>query len=144
MRPSERTGWPLGCIHAFVTLLFITGRTTLGDIFNQQITDSQFMTRSGSPYQIREQIVIERTGTLTIESGVVLNFHPGSGILVRGALIAKVISTLSALFGITRAAEQMVSFSGTVALHFYQSDVTLIKRFAFSKSLSVENFQCAG
>lgn len=98
MRPGERslTRWLLGLL---VALLLVTNRT-LADVFDQHVTDSQFMTRSGSPYHIHELIVIERTGTLTIESGVVLNFHPGAGILVRGALIAKVIvfSTLGALY----------------------------------------------
>ena len=58
----------------------------------QTVTDSQFMTRSESPYSIRETIVIEKTGSLNIESGVEINFYPGAGIIVRGALIAKVIS----------------------------------------------------
>lgn len=48
------------------------------------------MTRGESPYFIRETIEIAKTGTLNIESGVTINFHPGAGIIVRGALIAKV------------------------------------------------------
>ena len=48
------------------------------------------MTRAHSPYFIRETIEIDKTGTLTVESGVVINFLPGAGIVVRGALVAKV------------------------------------------------------
>lgn len=75
-----------------VCLLFIFGHRTLvrASLFSQTVTDSQFMTRSHSPYHIREMIEIEKTGSLNIESGVIINFHPGAGILVKGALIAKV------------------------------------------------------
>lgn len=60
------------------------------NVLTQVVKDTQFMTRAHSPYFIREMIEIDKTGTLTIESGVVINFFPGSGITVRGALIAKV------------------------------------------------------
>lgn len=56
------------------------------------------MTRGNSPYYIRETIEIGKTGSLNIESGVIINFHPGAGILVKGALIAKVKLGLVILF----------------------------------------------
>lgn len=67
-------------------------------IFSQHVTDNQFMTRAHSPYHIREMIEVEKSGSLNIESGVVINFYPGAGILVRGALIAKVYILRSETF----------------------------------------------
>jgi hypothetical protein len=67
-----------------------------GTVFNQHVSDNQFMTRSESPYTVHGLIEIEKSGTLTIESGVAINFYPGAGILVRGALIAKVRTTAAA------------------------------------------------
>lgn len=75
---------------SFLTICVQVGRAS--SIFSQIVRDNQFMTRSHSPYFIRELIEIEKTGTLTIESGVTINFLPGAGIIVRGALVAKVYS----------------------------------------------------
>ena len=60
------------------------------NVLSERVTDSQVLTRSGSPYIIRSDVEISRTGSLTIESGVVLNFYPGTGLLVKGAFVAKV------------------------------------------------------
>ena len=75
---------------SLVCLLFLFVSVE-GTVFNQHVSDNQFMTRSESPYTVHGLIEIEKTGTLTIESGVAINFYPGAGILVKGALIAKVI-----------------------------------------------------
>ena len=71
-------------------ILFTVTIVCEGTVFNQHVSDNQFMTRSQSPYTVHGLIEIEKTGTLTIESGVTVNFYPGAGILVKGALIAKV------------------------------------------------------
>jgi hypothetical protein len=86
------TKWPTTTLLAVSCFLVILchHRTVSESIFNPSVTDSQFMTRAHSPYHIRDVIHIEKTGSLNIESGVVINFHPGAGILVKGALIAKV------------------------------------------------------
>ena len=66
-----------------------------GTVFNQHVSDNQFMTRAESPYTVHGIIEVEKSGTLTIESGVAINFYPGAGILVKGALIAKVRTTVA-------------------------------------------------
>lgn len=73
-----------------LAIVILCHRTASESFFNESVTDSQFMTRAHSPYHIRDLIQIEKTGSLNIESGVIINFHPGAGILVKGALIAKV------------------------------------------------------
>ena len=55
------------------------------------ITDTQILTQLNSPYYIKDDVVVDQSGTLIIEAGVVLNFHPGAGITVKGSLIAKVL-----------------------------------------------------
>lgn len=47
-------------------------------------------TRSESPYQILDEIIVNKGEELTIEPGVTLKFDPGVGITVRGVLNAKV------------------------------------------------------
>lgn len=91
MKPTRRFDWWTSRLLA-VCLLFLVCHPTViqASIFSQTITDHQFMTRGNSPYYIRETIEIGKTGSLNIESGVIINFHPGAGILVKGALIAKV------------------------------------------------------
>jgi hypothetical protein len=93
MKPERfnYTKWPTTTLLVVCCFLVILNhRTVSASIFSQSVTDSQFMTRAHSPYHIRDVIQIEKTGSLNIESGVVINFHPGAGILVKGALIAKV------------------------------------------------------
>jgi len=86
MRSLE--GWLPVALTICCSLLLIPSAGA--NVLTQVVKDTQFMTRAHSPYFIREMIEIDKTGTLTIESGVVINFFPGSGITVRGALIAKV------------------------------------------------------
>lgn len=74
----------------FLAIVILCHRTASESVFNETVTGSRFMTRAHSPYHIRDVIQIEKTGSLNIESGVVINFYPGAGILVKGALIAKV------------------------------------------------------
>jgi hypothetical protein len=85
------TKWPTTTLLVVCcSLVILCHGTVTASIFSPSVTDSQFMTRAHSPYHIRDVIQIEKTGSLNIESGVVINFHPGAGILVKGALIAKV------------------------------------------------------
>ena len=70
-----------------LSLVWAVGSTLVGE---EPITDTQILTLSQSPYIVKDEWVVEPTGSLVIEAGVVLNFHPGSGITVKGSLVAKV------------------------------------------------------
>ena len=67
--------------------VWAVGGTLVGD---EAVTDVQILTLSQSPYVVGDEWVVEATGSLVIEAGVVLNFRPGSGITVKGSLVAKV------------------------------------------------------
>ena len=88
-----------------ICLVLCHRTVSVSSLFKQSVTDSQFMTRAHSPYYIHELIEIEKTGSLNIESGVVINFHPGAGILVKGALIAKVFFVSSFISRFSRGVE---------------------------------------
>lgn len=55
-----------------------------------EIRDRQVFNVSGSPYEIKRDIVVVDGGELVIEPGVELRFAPGVGIFVNGALKAQV------------------------------------------------------
>jgi hypothetical protein len=57
-----------------------------GVITNRQ----QRLNKIHSPYLLREDLIIEKTGELVIEPGVELRFSPMVGLTVRGILSAKV------------------------------------------------------
>lgn len=57
-----------------------------GVIENRQ----QRLNKIHSPYMVREDIIIERTGELAIDAGVELRFSPMVGLTVRGILSANV------------------------------------------------------
>jgi hypothetical protein len=57
-----------------------------GVIANRQ----QRLNKIHSPYLLREDLIIEKTGELVIEPGVELRFSPMVGLTVRGILSAKV------------------------------------------------------
>jgi len=57
-----------------------------GVIENRQ----QTLNKIHSPYLVREDIIIEKTGELTIDPGVELRFSPMVGLTVRGILSANV------------------------------------------------------
>jgi len=57
-----------------------------GAIANRQ----QRLNKIHSPYLLREDLIIEKTGELVIDPGVELRFSPMVGLTVRGVLSAKV------------------------------------------------------
>lgn len=60
-----------------------------GVIANRQ----QVLERGRSPYLLREDLIIDKTGELVIEPGVELRFAPMAGLTVRGVLTARVSTT---------------------------------------------------
>lgn len=55
------------------------------------VRGQRLLSRSKSPYLLREDLFIEKDGELVIESGVEIRFGPMIGITVRGIITAKVI-----------------------------------------------------
>nr|CAD7399171.1 unnamed protein product [Timema cristinae] len=55
---------------------------------------AQVLTRGHSPYLVREDLVIERTGELVIEPGVEVRFSSMVGLTVRGVLTARQLSAV--------------------------------------------------
>lgn len=55
------------------------------------VRDQRLLTRSRSPYLLREDLFVEKNAELVIESGVEIRFGPMVGITVRGIITAKVI-----------------------------------------------------
>lgn len=55
------------------------------------IIRSQILSRSKSPYLLREDLFVEKDGELVIEPGVEIRFGPMIGITVRGIVTAEVI-----------------------------------------------------
>lgn len=55
------------------------------------VRGQRLLTRSKSPYLLREDLFIEKDGELVIESGVEIRFGPMIGITVRGIITAEVI-----------------------------------------------------
>ena len=72
-------------------MVLAAGSILLGD---EPVTDTRILTLSQSPYLVKDEWVVEPSGSLVIEAGVVLNFHPGSGLTVKGSLVAKVAAQL--------------------------------------------------
>nr|CAD7440678.1 unnamed protein product [Timema bartmani] len=56
---------------------------------------AQILTRGHSPYLVREDLVIERTGELVIEPGVEVRFSSMVGLTVRGVLTARELGRLN-------------------------------------------------
>lgn len=55
------------------------------------VRGQRLLSRSKSPYLLREDLFIEKDGELVIEPGVEIRFGPMIGITVRGILTAEVI-----------------------------------------------------
>lgn len=71
----------------FVVSVFC--RSVTPSVIGGSIRDEKILTIEGSPYHVNSDIIIEKGGKLTIEEGVQLLFSPGTGVTVRGTLIAK-------------------------------------------------------
>ena len=57
--------------------------------FEQEIVQNQItLTRAGSPYVVKNDVLITRKGALNIEPGVTVRFKEAIGITVRGVLNA--------------------------------------------------------
>ena len=81
--------WTNGVL--LLSMVLAAGSILLGD---EPVTDTRILTLSQSPYLVKDEWVVEPSGSLVIEAGVVLNFHPGSGLTVKGSLVAKVATQL--------------------------------------------------
>lgn len=59
-----------------------------------RIKGQRILERSRSPFLVREDLYIEKTGELIVEPGVEIHFAPMIGITVRGVITAKVNNTV--------------------------------------------------
>lgn len=67
------------------------GVSGLSDLPGGRITRGErLLERSRSPYIVREDLFVERDGTLVVEPGVEIRFAPMIGITVRGVITAQV------------------------------------------------------
>lgn len=55
------------------------------------IVDREVFRKSGSPYWLRNDLLVERNAELIVEPGVIVKFDPQVGLTVRGILNAQVI-----------------------------------------------------
>ena len=81
---SASRQWLLGVVVVVVVLLREV--ESLAGI----VTDRRNVTLAGSPYIVDDDLVIEASGSVNVEAGVVFRFWPGRGVIVRGSLVAKV------------------------------------------------------
>ncbi|XP_067119939.1 protein bark beetle [Centruroides vittatus] len=70
-------------------VVFVFCRTVATSIIGGTISEEVILTMENSPYRVDKDIIIEKEGNLTIDAGVKLLFSPGTGVTVRGTLIAK-------------------------------------------------------
>ncbi len=68
----------------------IGGASASGDFSGGSILVPVILDRVGTPYFVKNDVIIEETGELTIRPGVQLLFAPTVGITVFGRLIAEV------------------------------------------------------
>ena len=73
-----------------VMLCHSNGVETATTLSNVWVDGKQLLSAASSPYIIDNDIVVTETGSLTIEAGAVFKFRPGTGLIVRGSIIAKV------------------------------------------------------
>lgn len=67
------------------------GLSAITELPGGRITKGErLLERSRSPYVIRDDLFVERDGTLVIESGVQIQFAPMIGITIRGIIMAEV------------------------------------------------------
>lgn len=76
---------------------FVNSSSTLTELEGGILSGGQAVWRAaGSPYLLRDDLLVERDGELLVEPGVEVRFAPMVGITVRGKLTA-IVSTLSYL-----------------------------------------------
>lgn len=80
-----------------------------------EIRDRRVFNASGSPYEIKRDIVVEDTGELVIEPGVELRFAPGVGIFVNGALKAQGTESRKITLTVLQETESLWEPSGSRA-----------------------------
>ena len=78
-------------------LLKVDDEVKLNEIGGEYNGGETVISREGSPYLVKEDIVVGEGGVLVIEPGVTLRFRPGVGVHVEGVLLAEVTHLMSLL-----------------------------------------------
>ncbi|XP_006826010.1 uncharacterized protein LOC102805966 [Saccoglossus kowalevskii] len=81
----------MATIRSITLWLFLCGllQVACAATISNNINSDTVFTKTESPYEVTGDITVDDEIILTIEPGVIVNFYPGSSLVVRGAIVAR-------------------------------------------------------